>query len=173
MQASSEGRGPGSDVPQVIRLDVDIQDFGSDWTHCDLMSGYVARMVSHNRLDSLLFSNLYSSALNELLEAVFRAHGTGGKLECSICRQGRDDRIELTFPADEAVLGLYRDAISRVNGDDAEAAYLQALFTEGEPGPGLGLMELGVDYGARLAVDRMDDGRIRLTADLTLEDDTE
>jgi len=173
MQAAAEGLSPNSDLPQMIHLDLDIKEFCSDWTHCDLMSGYLARMVSHTRLDSLLFANLYSSALNELLEAVYRTHGVSGKLECAVQRRGGLDRITLTFPADEETYRVYADAIRKVEADNAETLYLEALFAEQEPGASLGLLELGVDYGARLAIDRCEDGRMRLMADLTLEDKAE
>ncbi len=162
-----------SDMPQMLQMDLDIEDFCSDWAHCDLMSGYLARMVSHNRLDSLLFSNLYSSALNELLETIFRVHGDKGKLECVVRRRGNLDRIELTFPADDETFRVYQDAIGRVCGSDAEDLYLEALFAESEPDAGLGLLELGVDYGARFTVDRREDGRICLVAELALEGEEE
>jgi hypothetical protein len=173
MQAPSEGISSNSGLPQMIHLDLDIKDFCTDWTHCDLMSGYIARMVSHNRLDSLLFSNLYSSALNELLEAVYRTHGSGGKLQCAVQRDGNVDRIELTFPADEQTYKIYETAIAKVNGEDAETLYLEALFADAEPDASLGLLELGVDYGARLAIGRSEYGRMSLVAELVLEDDTE
>ncbi|WP_156510415.1 ubiquinone biosynthesis methyltransferase UbiE [Labrenzia sp. OB1] len=173
MPAPSEVSLPGSDLPQMLQMDLDIGDFCSNWAHCDLFSAYLARMVSHNRLDSLLFSNLYSSALNELLETVFRVHGNSGKLECSVRRQGGLDRIELVFPADEDTFAVYREAIDKLSGKDAEKLYLEALFTEDEPDASLGLLELGVDYGARLAIDRAGDGRMCLVAELTLEDENE
>ncbi len=173
MQAPTEGLSPVSELPQMIHLDLDIRDFCSDWGHCDLVSGYLARMVSHNRLDSLLFSNLYSSALNELLEAVYRTHGDSGKLDCAVHRHGNLDRIVLTFPADDATFGIYEETIRKVVSDDAEALYLQALFADDEPGASLGLLELGVDYGARFAIERCEDGRMRLSADLALEDNQE
>lgn len=170
MQAPSEGLSSGSDLPQLIHLDLDIKDFCSDWTHCDLMSGYLARMVSHNRLDSLLFANLYSSALNELLEAVYRTHGAGGKLECAVRRRGNLDRIELAFPADDETFAIYEAAVGKANGDDAERMYLEALFADREPDASLGLLELGVDYDAKLAIERLEDGRMCLIAELALED---
>ncbi|WP_146048473.1 ubiquinone biosynthesis methyltransferase UbiE [Roseibium marinum] len=154
-------------------MDLDIGDFCSNWAHCDLLSAYLARMVSHNRLDSLLFSNLYSSALNELLETVFRVHGKSGKLECSVRRRDGLDRIELVFPADEETFRVYREAIEKLSGGNAEKLYLEALFTEDEPDASLGLLELGVDYGARLSIDRTADGRMCLVAELALEDEKE
>jgi len=158
-------------MPQMLQMDLDIKDFCSNWSHCDLMSAYLARMVSHNRLDSLLFSNLYSSALNELLETVFRVHGSSGKLECSVRRNDSVDRIELVFPADEETYRTYRDAIDKVSGGEAETLYLEALFSQAEPDASLGLLELGVDYGARLGIDRREDGRMCLVAELTLEEE--
>lgn len=173
MPAPSEGTSANSDMPRMLQMDMEIRDFCSNWAHCDLVSAYVARMVSHNRLDSILFANLYSSALNELLETVFRVHGGSGKLECSVRRKGNLDRVEIVFPADDEVYRIYRDAVAKASGDDAESLYLHALFTDTEPDASLGLLELGVDYGARLSTERRDDGRMCLIAELSLEDEQE
>ena len=54
---------PVDTAPTIVGID----DFASEWLHCDRISSYLARMVSHNRTDSLLYANLLSSALNELL----------------------------------------------------------------------------------------------------------
>lgn len=160
-------------MPQMLQMDLDIGDFCSNWSHCDLMSAYLARMVSHNRLDSILFSNLYSSALNELLETVFRVHGESGKLHCSVQRRDNLDRVELVFPADETVCRVYEEAVAKACGDDAERLYLEALFADEDPDASLGLMELGVDYGAKLSTARRDDGRLCLIAELSLEGENE
>ncbi|MBO6891873.1 MAG: hypothetical protein JJ866_08035 [Roseibium sp.] len=173
MTSLSEGASPNSDALPMLQMDLDIQDFCSDWSHCDLMSGYLARMVSHNRLDSLLFSNLYSSALNELLETVFRTHGVNGTLHCAVQRIDNRDRIELVFPVDDATYSIYHEAIETLGREDAETQYLEALFADREPDPNLGLLELGVDYGAKLAIERRENGTMRLVADLRLEDKTE
>ena len=45
-------------------------------------------MVSHNRSDSLLYANLLSSALNELLETAFIHHGPDGDFSCRVSRAG-------------------------------------------------------------------------------------
>ncbi|WP_299483451.1 ubiquinone biosynthesis methyltransferase UbiE [uncultured Roseibium sp.] len=171
MPSPSEGVFSQSDLPQMLQMDLNIEDFCSDWSHCDLMSAYLARMVSHNRLDSLLFSNLYSSAVNELMETVFRMRGKEGTLQFSVHRKDNIDRIELVFPVEDDTYLAYQDAIGKVADDNAEKLYLEALFAEAEPDASLGLLELGVDYGARLTVDRFEDGRMQLTAEMTLEED--
>ncbi len=171
MPAPSGGLPGKPDWPLMLQMDLDIGDFSSDWSHCDLISTYLARMVSHNRLDSLLFANLYSSALNELLEAVFRTHGGAGQLHCAVLRDGGRDRIELVFPAGDDICDAYKAAVGDASGERAEQLYLDALFSEQEPEFGLGLLELGVDYGAKLSVQPRENGRLCLVAELALEED--
>ena len=153
----------------LVRIDMEIGVFGSQWTHCDRISTYVARMVSHNRTDSLLYSNLFSSALNELLETVFRVHSGEGNFVCTVERSGPVDRIELTVPCDRDRAGFYSEAMETVHGADASERYRRALFSTGSLDPDIGLLELAIDYGARLSLEKSEDGTIRLVADLTLE----
>ncbi|MGI6853530.1 ubiquinone biosynthesis methyltransferase UbiE [Mesorhizobium sp. 1B3] len=152
-----------------MAVGMDIGAFASDWAYCDRLSSYIAKMVSHNRTDSLLYSNLLSSALNELLETAHRAHGASGKFVCSILRHGNKDRVELVIPNDLAGSDFYRTAVSRLSQENLAETYRTALFQEGSIDPTIGLMELAVDYNARLTIEPMDDGAVRLTADLTLE----
>lgn len=50
----------------LLQFDMEMEDFLSDWHHCDHVSSYLARMISHNRTDPVRHSNFFSSALNEL-----------------------------------------------------------------------------------------------------------
>jgi hypothetical protein len=127
-------------------------------------------MVSHNRTDSLLYSNLFSSALNELLETAFRAHGSGGSLVCSVLRRGPTDRIELTVPCDDESAGFYAATMARMNRPDVEDQYRDSLYADGPLDPGVGLLELAVDYQAAMTLQPASDKSVRLVADLTLED---
>lgn len=153
-----------------MAVNMDVGAFAADWAYCDRLSSYVAKMVSHNRTDSLLYSNLLSSALNELLETAHRAHGASGNFVCSILRSGNKDRVELVIPNDLGGLDFYRTAVSRLSQENLGETYRTVLFQEGPIDPTIGLMELAVDYNARLNIEPMDDGAVRLTAELTLED---
>lgn len=157
----------------LMRVDMDIGVFSSDWAYCDRLSSYVARMVSHNRMDSLLYSNLFSSAMNELLETVFRSHGAAGTFSCSVSRTANKDRIELTIPCGPEDSKFYRDAISRLERPDVDEQYRSALFAEGALDPDIGLLELAVDYNARLEVEPSEDSAVRLVAELALEEPLE
>lgn len=160
----------GAGFELLLEIGMEIEVFSSHWSYCDRLSSYVARMVSHNRTDSLLYSNLFSSALNELLETVYRAHGSGGRFVCSVLRLGNQDRIELTIPCDASETQFYMDAMERLSRSDVAEQYRSALFAEGPLDPDIGLFELAVDYEAALRVQSKDKNTIRLIADLALED---
>lgn len=154
----------------LLEFDIAAEGFSADWAYCDRLSSYVARMIGHNRTDSLLYSNLFSSAFNELLETVYRFHRPGGAVACRVLRKGGKDRIELVVPTDESTARFYQDAVRLACDPRAAEHYRHALFADGPLRPNIGLLELAVDYGARLAVEAAENNSIRLVAELTLED---
>lgn len=159
-----------ADLP-MIEVDLDVREFASDWSNCDLVSSYVSKMICHNRTDSLLFANLYSSALNELLETAFRVHGEDGNVICRFKRAGKVDRIEIDLPSNNAVAEFYHDAVGLTQQPNAEKLYLEKLFSSDVPDTSLGLLELRIDYGADLSLTQdNDNNRICLAADLVLEE---
>ncbi|MBN9066652.1 MAG: ubiquinone biosynthesis methyltransferase UbiE [Rhizobiales bacterium] len=167
MSRMREAREDGYFAP-LLSIDLDIAAFASNWSYCDRLSSYFARMISHNRTDSLLYANLFSSALNELLETVFRVHGAAGNLTCRVSRHAERDRIELTVPCGKSESAFYQGAVANLVGEDIEDRYRAALFREGPMDAGVGLLELAVDYGADFSVEAMPQA-IRLVAELSLE----
>ncbi|BCH27624.1 hypothetical protein MesoLjLc_75080 [Mesorhizobium sp. L-8-10] len=163
-------QGTESGFELLLELDMDIGVFCADWSYCDRISSYVAQMISHNRIDSLLYSNLFSSALNELLETAYRAHGPNGRFACRVSRCGELDRIELTIPCEGSATRFYLDASKRLARPDVAEQYRSALFSPGPLEPDIGLFELAVDYDAVFRIDAEQDNAIRLVADLSLED---
>jgi hypothetical protein len=153
----------------LIEVDMEAEVFGADWAHCDNLSSYVARMVSHNRADSLLYSNLFSSALNELLETAFRAHASDGTFRCRIWRSGRTDRVELVIPCRAEQQVFYLDTVALAHHGDAAERYHGMLFSDRSFDTRTGLLELAVDYAAAITVEPEGDHAVRLTTDLVLE----
>ncbi|HVW54575.1 MAG TPA: ubiquinone biosynthesis methyltransferase UbiE [Rhizobiaceae bacterium] len=172
MAAMQQGEASLSDFKSLIEIDLNSGVFGSNWAHCDQISTYVARMVSHNRSDSLLYANLLSSALNELLETVFRMHRRDGSFLCAVKRRGPVDRVEITVSCQAEHLAFYRGVMNVLEGPDVAKRYRETLVAAAAPGPQVGLLELAVDYAAKLSVDEIGDGFLRLTADLALEEQT-
>jgi hypothetical protein len=157
-----------SGTDQLLEVSMGIGDFSSEWLHCDRISSYVANVVSHDRSDSLLYANLLSSALNELLETVFAHHGPDGDFNCRVRRLGAKDVIELTLPCDDATLRFYQDAALRLGQRDVAELYQAALLSHGEQDPHLGLLEVAVDYQARISI-HPSGARLTLSAELVLE----
>lgn len=154
----------------LLQFDMQIDGFSSNWAYCDRLSSFVARMIGHNRTDSLLYSNLFSSAFNELLETAFRIHEPGSDFVCRIWRKGPTDRIELTIPCNTELSAFYKDAVTTLGEDNLAERYHSALFSDGPLQPSIGLMELAVDYKARLSIAAAGDRAIQLVAELSLED---
>lgn len=158
-----------SGTKPLLEISMAIEAFTSEWQHCDRISSYVARMISHNRADSLLYANLLSSALNELLETVFGHHGAQGDFTCRVSRNGDRDLIELTLPADQSTETFYTEAARRLGEGDVGALYHSALFSPGSPDPHLGLLEIAADYRARIDITSQPGGRLTLSAEMLLE----
>ena len=158
-----------SGTSPLVEISMGIEAFASEWLHCDRISSYLARMVSHNRTDSLLYANLLSSALNELLETAFAHHGPQGEFSCRVSRSGNADVIELELPCDEAALSFYSEASQRLKRPDVADLYQSALFAPGGVDPHLGLLEVAVDYRARISIVTDDGNRLKLAAEMALE----
>lgn len=152
---------------QVFEISMAAEAFAADWTHCDRIASYVATMVSHARADSLRYANLFSSVLNELLETAFHNHHGAGAIACAVSRRGATDRIALTLPGDAPTRAYYEAAIADSARPDAAERYLQSMLS----GDGAsGIMELAVDYKARLTLRGSAPGALQLVTDIVLED---
>jgi len=153
----------------LLQFDMEMEIFLSDWQHCDHVSSYLARMISHNRTDPVRHSNFFSSALNELLEVSFRGGTTDGKIGLSIYRQGDTERVQLSFPCPPGQARFYREAVSKTLGSDAEARYLDAISNDLAPSRESVLLDLAVNYDAHLRLDEDAASAITLIVDLPLE----
>lgn len=160
------------DFRMMVQIDMEMATFNSNWTHCDYIATYLARTISHNRPDSVLFANLFSSALNELLEITFRTRHAGGTFGCSVSRQNNIDRIELTFTCGEEERRFFERAVTRIQAGVAEsgaveADYMSALSGALSPNRDMLLLELVVSYKARVSLETHDN-TVTLVVDLPL-----
>lgn len=153
----------------LIKFYMDTKEFCSSWSNCDYISNFFAHMISHNRSDSVRHSNLFSSALNELLEVAFRGCHPGGGLTCRVSRLGEIERVELTFPCVSKERQLYEEAIAQLDGTGARERYLSSLSERVAPGPEMVLLELAIDYDAKLRLEGADANSVTLIVDLPLE----
>jgi hypothetical protein len=145
--------------------------FAGDWSHCDQVANYLAQLVSHDRADTFLYSNLLSTVLNELLEAVFARHRPAGNLQCLLGRSGAVDRIELAIPVDDEARGFYERSVAAARETGVAEIYTRSLLGKEPPERSLGILELAADYGARFSIESAaGPGEIRLVVEVSLED---
>lgn len=148
---------------------MEMEIFMSDWLHCNQLSNYVARMVSHDRSDPVRHANLLSSALNELFEISFRSGCAPGRLHCNISRGDNLERIALTFPCASEQHHLYRDATAHASGGGALQRYLEALADENSAQEDIVLLGLAVNYDASLSLQEVDDQALTVVLDIPVE----
>ncbi|WP_394885802.1 ubiquinone biosynthesis methyltransferase UbiE [Mesorhizobium sp. AaZ16] len=169
MTLASQGAADQVVFEPMIQIDFEIKNFLSAWLHCDHVSNYMARMISHNRSDSMKHSNLFSSAFNELLEIAFRTRHSSGELACRVSRQGETDRIELTFPCIPEERQFYQEAISQIAGAEFRERYINSVSGDLAPSREIVLLELAIDYNATLRFEEINSDTITLVVDLPLE----
>jgi hypothetical protein len=168
MKVASQTGGEVAFEP-LIQIDMEIRTFLSEWLHCDHISTYLARMISHNRSDSVRHSNLFSSAVNELLEVAFRTRHPAGELACRVSRHGETDRIELTFPCTPEERQFYEEALLQIEGPEVRERYLNSVSGDLAPSREVVLSELAIDYNATLRLVEAEADAVTLVVDLPLE----
>ncbi|WP_046117439.1 hypothetical protein [Ensifer aridi] len=153
----------------LLQFEMEMGTFLSDWQHCDQLSTFMARMISHNRADPVRHSNFFSSALNELLEVSFRGASADGQIGCAVFRQGSTERVRLTFPCPPGQRQFYREAVSKTRRGNAYARYLDAISTDFAPSREAVLLDLAINFDAEIHLDESDPPSITLVVDLPLE----
>lgn len=169
MRAGGEREGEGQAEQPLLELAMPLATFLAEWKNCDRLASYLARMASVSRPDPLLYTNLLSSALNEVFETVFRTVDlTTGNLACTISHHAGTDRIAISFRCGRGARSFFAEALTLSRQPNVEALYIEALLTDGPISPFAGLLELIVDYGARFSTTETKD-TLHLVLDLDLD----
>ncbi|MBB5533808.1 hypothetical protein [Rhizobium giardinii] len=162
-------REPEADFEPLLQLEMEMGTFLSDWHHCDQLSTFVARMISLNRTDPVRHSNFFSSALNELLEVLFRGGFPDGQIGCAVYRQGPTERVKLTFPCPPRQRHFLNEAVAKARRGDALARYLDSISTDLAPTRDAVLLDLTINFDALIHLEDSAPSSITLVVDLPLE----
>ena len=153
----------------LLELELEMATLVADWSHCDQCAAYVARMVSHDRLDPIRHANLLSAALNELFEMSFHTRESDGALTCRFYRNGLTERIELTFPCSAEQRDSYEAIVARIGNGQALANYLDAITDDAARAEHAILLGLAVNYDADIELSGQNTGVMTFVVDLALE----
>ncbi len=153
----------------LLQIEMEMGTFLSNWHHCDQLSTFIARIISHNRTDPVRHSNFFSSALNELLEVSFRGGSPDGQIGCAVYRHGRTERVKLTFPCLSRQRQFFSEAVSNTRREDALARYLDSISTGLTPSRDVVLLDLAINFDAQIRLENSAPPSITLVVDLPLE----
>lgn len=168
MDVASQER-PEADFEPLLQFEMDMGTFLSDWQHCDHLSTFMARMISHNRTDPIRHSNFFSFALNELLEVSFRGGAPEGRMGCMLYRYNSTERVKLSFTCPPGQEQFYREAVAKTHRKDALARYLGAISTDLAPDREVVLLDLAINFNADVRLEESDPSSITFVVDLPLE----
>ncbi|MBB3659115.1 hypothetical protein FHX15_004379 [Rhizobium sp. BK650] len=168
MHASSDKPADVAFQP-LLQFEMEMAAFLSDWQHCDQLSTFMARMISHNRTDPVRHSNFFSFALNELLEVSFRDGSPQGSIDCTVYRRDATERVKLSFTCPAGQQESYREAVSRTHEKDATKRYHSAISMGQTPNRETILLDLAINFDARLHLEEPAPASITLVVDLPVE----
>ena len=164
---------PDDGFKPLIEFDLDTAVLDDQWVYCDFMSSFVASMVSHNRGDPFMFSNLLSATLNELFETVYRTEKEAGQFRFRMLQKGSVDRITMTVPCGRDEQQFYLKTVEEIRAPGASDKYLELLFSDDKLDRRVGLFELAISYKAQMSAVAVEDKAVCLTIDLVIERETD
>ena len=153
----------------LLEIQLQMEDFATSWSHCDLCSTYVASMVSHDRHDPIRHANLLSAALNELFEMSFHAQYGTGTLNCRFCRSASSERVDLTFACSSEQRDIYEAIVGNLGNGENLPNYLHALTDDAARVEDAILLGLVVNYEADIELWEREPGTLTFVVDLALE----
>lgn len=167
------GNLPDDGFRPLLEFDLDTTVLDDQWVYCDFMSSFVANMVSHNRTDPFMFSNLLSATLNELFETVYRTKKEAGQFHFRMLKMESVDRITMVVPCSRDEQQFYLNTVEEIRAPDASDKYLELLFADDGLDRRVGLFELAISYNAQMSAVAVEDKAVSLTVDLVIEQETD
>lgn len=142
----------------IITVNCSVTGFGRRWNHCHQMANYLARYASANEGDPDRHATLLSTFFNELLEAIYRNHESRGQMKIDFRKQESRVFVRASVPINEASKQFYRHTVELLSQPDPMSWYRDRLEHDApdEDVMVLGLLELAVVYGAKLAMSEAD-----------------
>ena len=138
--------------------------FAADWDHCDQLSNYVSHVVSFDKPDAFAFSNLLSTVVNEILEVIYKNHGSGDPITLTLYQVGRDTVIVCEVTVNDDARTFYLKAADNLQSGDVESRYRESIMGNEEIPQEIGFFELAADYGAHIDIEDIPEkNRVRLT----------
>lgn len=148
--------------PECIEVRYGLDQFRNDWRRLGLSSDFLGEAAAQARYAQ----RVVSSAVNELLELVYRLGAGSGSAALAVTHQGDELHLELKLPLDPRSCEHVALEVTRLTAADAQGLYLQELEREQPQSPLFGVLYLMADFGARIQAHTEASG-LRLTVQLS------
>jgi hypothetical protein len=140
-----------------MEIDLNANDFHTEWKRCNMVANYLADYTAYEYKRRELAENLFSTIINELLEAIARLAAFRSVIRFSLCQDKEGLMIDVNHECQENLVGVYRDFVTSINQTDDRDLYLDLLTGETIPSPSfnqLGLAMIVHDFGGTIALEQ-------------------
>lgn len=143
-----------------IEVRYGLEQLRADWRRLALSSDFLGEATAQARFAQ----RVVSSAVNELLELVYRLGAGQGSAALAVVHADEQLEIRLTLPLEPEQAGQVQQEVARLREMDARSVYFEQLGQSAALSPLFGMLHLMADYGARIDVDNAEGGLLlRLT----------
>ncbi len=162
--------GPESDSarPSGFRIEISLNaaDFQAEWKRCNMVANYLADYTAYEYARRELAENLFSTVINELLEAVARLAAARSAIRFALAAEPGGLAIHVEHECRPTLLARYSEFVGSLAGLAGDPLYLRLLTDDSGDTAAfnqLGLAMIVHDFGGRIELERRGDAPLLCT----------
>ena len=148
----------GRTAAECIEIRYGLEQFRTDWRRLALSSDFLGETAAQ----ACYAQRVVSSAVNELLELVYRLGANSGSAALSVTHRADELELELRLPLDPESARRVSAEVARLNDADPQRLYIEQLGQSQPTSTLFGVLYLMADFGARIVAATGPEG-LRLT----------
>ena len=144
-------RGPAFEM----EIDLNANDFTSEWKRCNLVANYLADYTAYEYKHRELAENLFSTIINELLEAIARMAAFKSVIRFALRPNPGSLSIQVDHECQEPIVAHYTEFVKQVSQGSGKGVYFDLLVIDSLPRPAfnqLGLAMIVHDFGGKIEI---------------------
>ena len=143
-----------------MEIDLTAADFLTEWKRCNMVANYLADYSAYEYKNREQAENLFSTIINELLEAIARLAETTSVIHFKLQPEDEQLSILVDHECQAPLVPHYADFVQNIGQDSGNALYLELLVNDDLPAPAfnqLGLAMIVHDFGGRINLEQRGD----------------
>ena len=148
--------------PDDFKLEIDLNssDFHAEWKRCNMVANYLADFTAYEYQHREQAENLFSTIINELLEAVARLAAFKSVIRLALRPQSGRLSIRVEHECQAALVSHYTDFVQQISHQVGDSLYVNLLTEEDSGAPDfnqLGLAMIVHDFGGVIELEQRGD----------------